>query len=626
MNPRFFRAISLVLMVTMLLAPFTAGASAAPPAQGEPPQDKAGGQPNCALLDDPAKRARMSGAFETKLLIDCGRVDELGQVMPAGPVAPFRPDDLGLDVLVNDPTGEQPTASQYTQSETSLARNDDSSVICSTYNDAYDGLVAGLGFTGYSSSTDKGATWVDHGGIDPVSNAARGDPATVYSRRDDTFYEASLHTNGLGLWDLGSGCDDSTFVGMIHTGGGDDKELMAVDNNPSSPYYGRLYVAWTDFNVGGGQIHVTYSDDGTTWSTPVAASDSFVDVQGAWPVVDPVANDLYVAWVRWNPYSAGPIDIEIVRSTDGGDTFSFVANPITGQVNPYDNAATSSCGRPALNGNIRYLPSPQIVVDRNRNLHVVYSYDPDGNGTGDVVNVYYRRSTDQGATWGPEIQLNDDVTLTDQWFPALAVNDNGVVGTFWYDRRDDPANNYQFYYYKAVSYDNGLTFQPNERVSDVPSNVILDSALATCYHGDYDTSIADVTRFYVQWSDDRPAGPVNQEDPNIWLDTEWIMTEVGTLAGEVYEATYGPALQAPIADADVRATLNVTYSFNASTDASGWKQNTAAAMAAAPTCFTKCFAIRKTRNALSACRPISIVCQGHAISIGTTALSTAMSA
>ena len=33
-------------------------------------------------------------------------------------------------------------------------------------------------------------------------------------------------------------------------------------------------------------------------------------------------------------------------------------------------------------------------------LHVVYSYDPDGYDTGDVVNVYYRRSCDNGTTWG----------------------------------------------------------------------------------------------------------------------------------------------------------------------------------------------------------------------------------
>jgi hypothetical protein len=219
----------------------------------------------------------------------------------------------------SNPAGEQPRADRFTQSETSLTRNEDGSVICAAYNDSYDGLVSGQGFTGFSSSTDKGVTWTDHGGIGSNSS---GDPANVWSKRDNTFYHASLHTNGLGLWSFGTTCATSTFVSMIHTGANDDKELMAVDNNPSSPYYGRLYVAWTDFN--NGHIYVTVSDNATTWSTPVDISGKG-DIQGAWPVIDPATNDIYAAWVHWD--SDDIIDIEIVRSTDGGATWAYVSNP-----------------------------------------------------------------------------------------------------------------------------------------------------------------------------------------------------------------------------------------------------------------------------------------------------------
>ncbi|MCP4539523.1 MAG: PKD domain-containing protein [Chloroflexi bacterium] len=552
MKTRFFKIISLTVMVTMLLAPFTV--TAAPPVRDEPQPDEQV-QSSCALLDDPAKRALMSGAFETNLLVDCGRADELGQVRSAGPASPFAPDDLGLDVLINDPTTDVGGTS-FTQSETSLARNDDSSVICSAYNDAYHGVTVGDGFTGYSSSTDKGATWVDHGVVPTGGGGlSRGDPANVWSKRDGTFYHASLHSNGLGVWDLGPGCDNATWVAMLHTGSGDDKELMAVDNNPSSLYYGRLYVVWTNFDHG--LEDFTYSDDGgVTWSTPIQISAGS-GRQGAWPAVDPVNGDVYAAWLDRS--SSTNHTIEIVRSTDGGATWSACTNPITGYVTPQDNTATSNCGRQALNGDVRYLDSPQIVIDQNQNIHVVYSYDPDGNGVGDVINVYYRRSTDQCASWETEIQLNDDGTMTDQWFPALAVNDHGVVGTFWYDRRLDVANNYMYDYYKSVSYDNGVTFEPNERVSDVSSAVVLDPNLATCYHGDYDTSIADTTRFYIQWSDDRGG------TPDIWSDTELIMTEIGILTGVVSDSV----MIAPIAGVDVQATLNVTYSFATSTDVSG---------------------------------------------------------
>ncbi len=166
---------------------------------------------------------------------------------------------------------------------------------------------------------------------------------------------------------------------------------MTVDNNPSSPYYGRLYVAWTDFTDGRINLRKS-SNGGTSWDAALDLSAASADVQGAWPAVAP-NGDVYVAWVRWNPYPTGPIDIEVVKSTDGGATFAAVANPMTGKVNPRDTAATSSCGRPALKGNIRYLPSPQIAVDSAGNVHVVYSYDPDATGSGDTINVYYRRST-----------------------------------------------------------------------------------------------------------------------------------------------------------------------------------------------------------------------------------------
>ncbi|HHJ07222.1 MAG TPA: hypothetical protein ENK24_06955, partial [Anaerolineae bacterium] len=519
--------------------------------------EKAAEAAECALLDKPAVRGMMSAMFERKLLVKCGRQAELGQVKsPALPPSIVRA--LGTDVLVNDPTGEQPRADRFTQSEASLARNEDSSVICSAYNDSYDGLVSGQGFTGFSSSTDKGVTWTDHGGIGANSS---GDPANVWRKSDNTFYHASLHSNGLGLWSFGTTCATSTFVSMIHTGANDDKELMTVDNNPASPYYGRLYVAWTDFTDG--HIYVTTSDNTTTWSTPVDISGKD-NIQGAWPVVDPVSNDIYVSWVHWDASPADSIDVEIVRSTDGGATWNYVTNPANNVTSPRDSGSTTTCGRPAINGDVRYLPAPQIAVDKNSNLHVVYSYDPDGYDTGDVINVYYRRSTDQGATWGPEIRLNDDTTTTDQWQPALTVNDKGVVGTFWYDRRLDTANNLNFDYYKAVSMDNGQSFLANERVSDASSGVVLDSQLATCYHGDYDTSIADATRFYIQWSSDLLAGPTPQADPNMWSDTEMILQETGWLSGTVTDA--GTSL--PIENAMVRAQ-SISYTFSAATNAAG---------------------------------------------------------
>ena len=485
-----------------------------PPSPGKPLQPA---QVPCDLLDDARARGKMSAMFETRLLIACGRAEELGQVTsePGELLAPFAP---GADVLVNNPAGDAGGYS-HTQSETSIAVNENTGTICSGYNDSYHGVVQGQGYTGFSRSTDGGASFTDGGAL---SANSYGDPSVVWRRSDGYFYFAALHTNGLGLWRSTNDCQSFSFVGMIHSGSGDDKELMAVDNNPSSPHYGRIYVAWTDF-AAGARIRLTYSDNATSWSAPIYLSAAGVDVQGAWPTVAP-NGDVYVGWVRWNPYYSGPIDIEIVRSTDGGNSASFITNPMSGQVNPRMASATSSCGRPALNGNIRYLPSPQLIVGPDGCLHVIYTYDPDGYNSGDVINVYYRRSCDNGATWGPEIQLNDDGTLTDQFFPAISVSANNVVATSWYDRRLDPSGNYLFDYFTRTSNDGGNTWQPSTRVSDVSSPVYLDPNLATCYHGDYDQQAQYNGAVYLQWSDDRNVQD-GHNDPDVWFDKQFLLPD-----------------------------------------------------------------------------------------------------
>ena len=247
-----------------------------------------------------------------------------------------------------------------------------------------------------------------------------------------------------------------------------------------------------------------------------------VDVQGAWPAVAPNGN-VYVAWVRWNPYPSGPIDVEVVKSTDGGATFAPVANPLTGGINPQAAGPTSSCGRPALNGNIRYLPSPQIAVGPDNALHVVYVRDPDGANTGDVINVYYKRSTDNGATWGAEVQLND-VGTNDQFFPSLSVGATNTVSAAWYDRRDDVPGNLRIRYYRSISFDGGVTWGADAQATDADSPVVLDAGLAACYHGDYDQQVQSPAAAVIVWADDRAIeGGGNNAD--VWTDSVALSTD-----------------------------------------------------------------------------------------------------
>ncbi len=512
LSARTTLASALTAAALINLFPSGAGAAAKPAPRRPAPSAEA-----CALLDNPKLAGRMDGLL-LSLAIGCGREAEfLGNVKQegSGEAPDFAP--TAADVAVSDPT-QDASGTAKTQSETTIALNPVTGTLCGAWNDSYSGVTLGVGFSGFGRSTDNGATWVDKGAVNPTTHFDYGDPSLIWRKLDGKFYYAALtNPDGLSVYRSDDDCNSFTFVAAIASGS-DDKEIMTVDNNVASPYYGRLYVVWTDFGAGN-RIYSTYSTNaGATWSAQVAISTA-TSVQGAWPVV--AANgDVFAAWVAWlgAGFPDGDLEIQVARSTNGGVGYSLVTPPMTAQTGPRDPAASSSCGRPALKGNIRYLPSPTIAIDAAGVLHAVYSYDPDATGSGDTVNVYYRRSLDNGTTWQPEILINDDATTTDQYQPSLSVGEGNVIAIGYYSRQNDVANNLLLDYYSRVSYNGGATWQPSTRLSDVSTPVVLDPNLATCYHGDYDTQIHRPGAAQYLWSDDRNPGGTGA-DPNIYTES-----------------------------------------------------------------------------------------------------------
>jgi len=468
----------------------------------------------CALLDDPSIAGRMDGLLR-HLAIGCGRQAEfIGNVREEGGPEGLNFAPAAVDAPVSSPA-QDTSGTAKTESETSIAYNPVTGTLCAAWNDSFHGITQNVGFSGFGRSTDNGATWVDKGAVNPTADFDDGDPSLVWRKLDGKFYYAALKGGGLGVYRSDDDCNTFTFVSQISTGG-DDKEIMAVDNNPASPFYGRLYVTWTDFGIDDRIYATTSSNAGATWAPQLALSTSTI-VQGSWPVVAP-NGDVFAAWVSWiGDFGTGNIDIQVARSTNGGTTWSLVTQPMSNQVNPREAAAQAFCNRPALKGNIRHLPSPTIAVDAAGVLHAVYTYDPDATGVGDTANVYYRRSTDNGATWQPEIKVNDDATITDQYQPSLSVGEGNVVAVGYYSRQNDVANNLLIDYYSRVSYNGGVSWQPSTRLSDVSTSVVLDPNLADCYHGDYDTQLHRPGAAQYLWSDDR--NPGTGADPNIYTES-----------------------------------------------------------------------------------------------------------
>jgi len=136
-------------------------------------------------------------------------------------------------------------------------------------------------------------------------------------------------------------------------------------------------------------------------------------------------------------------------STDGGNHFS-TGSVVDDQVVPAERVML-----------IFTMPPPALALDRKGRTFV--AWDDARNGDRDV---FLRRSTNNGRSFGPLQRLNDDPVKDgrDQYLPRLAVASGGRVDAVFYDRRDDTANVRADLLY-TFSGDAGGSFSPNLKLN-----------------------------------------------------------------------------------------------------------------------------------------------------------------
>jgi hypothetical protein len=142
----------------------------------------------------------------------------------------------------------------------------------------------------------------------------------------------------------------------------------------------------------------------------------------------------------WYDNRDGNDEIYYKRSTDGGLTWGE-------DTRLTNNASESSYPSIAVSGSI---------------VHVVWHDTRDGN-----YEIYYKRSTDEGLTWGPDTRLTNNPALS--WLPSMSVS-GSVVHIVWYDNRD---GNNEIYYKHSI--DKGLTWGPDTRLTNDPANSVVAS-------------------------------------------------------------------------------------------------------------------------------------------------------
>jgi hypothetical protein len=420
-----------------------------------------------------------------------------------------------------------------TQSTTFTAGNPDNPLqIVVAYVDSRGRNANPVNLGGASVSTDAGNTFVrvtNASGQSPFATAGDnlGGPVVLYNKPTGTWFtlwlDGGCGDQGIGYYKSTAPWDaDSWSHGCIYSGYG-DRDSGWADNNPASPFYGRMYVSWNQYGFGGG-LFVAYSaDNGLTWTEARQISTDFignVQITG-----DLVTGDVYIAAMDEGGGALTHRSNYIYRSTDGGNSWTNTYNgPPFRAPGRLNCSGYWVCMYPDGGGYWRYMGWGQPAA-LNHVVHLVYSAGD--LGAGDPANIFYIRSTDSGVTFTAPLQLNTDATTRAQWQPSLSVTASGDVFAVWYDERETAScmkgqpSVPCYRMWARRSTDNGASWLPDQPFSDVvtPLPDQVDPGIVLMYAGDYNYGSSVLNQHLAAWTDGRVTISSSSQQ-NVFFDTQ----------------------------------------------------------------------------------------------------------
>lgn len=357
------------------------------------------------------------------------------------------------------------------------------------------------------ASTDGGATFTGTPISRTWNGTTFGitfDPAVDYDKNGNFYFSfggaplSGNYPNSIAVSKSANGTTWSPPVAVTFNNNRffDDKYYLAVDRS-NTAFANRIYVSW-DRNQANNQIlYVSSSSNGgTSWSAPVKVNDGtskFERVIGAYPAVD---HNTGVVYDSWHDYARNIIYVD--KSTNGGVTWG------TDRAAATTHAGFGSdigCVGGRSQG-----PAHALKVGPSGTLYLVYADPVTGGQNNHGFDILFTKSTNGGTTWSTPVVINDDNTSSDQFHPTLSVESNGSGGdkitVSFYDRRDDPGDCLA-YVYATQSTDNGATWSPNIRVTSAQSNFDGNPNGP----GDYSSSTPFQLAVWPFFSDHRLANP-----------------------------------------------------------------------------------------------------------------------
>jgi hypothetical protein len=205
----------------------------------------------------------------------------------------------------------------------------------------------------------------------------------------------------------------------------DDKDAIAVDDNPHSPYFGRIYVGWDispSFGAAQTLVMAHSSDGGSTFSSPATIFDQAGNI-GIIPLVDP-RGVVHAIWLHYDGGSLLSGTIESSFSTDGGDTWSAPVAVAGITVAPVPGSRTGD-GLPGA-----------AIDPATGNVFVVWQ---DQRFTPGTDQILLSTSADGRSRWSSPRRISDGPDNAPNFTPAVAVDNLGHVAVSYYSMRNNPA-------------------------------------------------------------------------------------------------------------------------------------------------------------------------------------------
>jgi hypothetical protein len=321
-----------------------------------------------------------------------------------------------------------PTTSRFYQHQTQV--EPDSFAFGSTIVTVFQsGRTIGRGGAaaiGWATSPDAGTSW--RRGFLELTTERASDPTVAYDAQHGTWLVGVLsvdadESRGIQVTRSADGMQWSPLANVADTDSA-DKEWIACDNWPTSPFRGRCYLSY--LNERANRIETRWTGDGgVTWSGPALTSGGVprnLAANGAIPVPRPDGSlvvGFLAAAARFGSF------VGATHSTDGGVTFSDVVRigDLAGQIRNVTN--------------VRAAPLPSLDADASGRVYAVW-HDCRFSLECRATDVVFASSPD-GVTWSTpaRVPVRNPNDPTDEFIPAIAADPAGRLAITYYSLKQD---------------------------------------------------------------------------------------------------------------------------------------------------------------------------------------------